>query len=315
VKLILAGGTGHLGTLFAAAHHAAGDEIVVLSRTSHAAPWRVVHWDAKTLGPWTAELDGADAVVNFAGRSVNCRYTRVNREAILASRIDSTQAIGAALAAASAPPNVWLQMSTATIYAHRYDAPNDERTGIIGGNEPNVPETWRFSIDVATQWEAAADAAAIPNVRTVKLRAAIVMSPGAGGPFDILLRLVRLGLGGQSGDGRQFVSWIHGTDFVRALDFIIANDVISGAINVASPNPLPNSAFMRDLRAAWGMPIGIPSPAPLLELGARVIGTETELVLKSRRVVPTRLTESNFTFNFPTWNQAAVDLCTQVRTR
>ena len=314
MKFVLAGGTGHLGTLFAAAHHAAGDEVVVLSRAPHAAPWRIVQWDAKTLGPWAAELEGADAVVNFAGRSVNCRYTPRNRAAIISSRVDSTRALGAALAHAAAPPKVWLQMSTATIYAHRYDAPNDERTGIIGGQEPNVPETWRFSIDVATQWEAAADAAAIPNVRTVKLRAAIVMAPGSGGPFAILLRLVRLGLGGRSGDGRQYVSWIHGADFVRALDFIIANETLSGAINVAAPNPLPNEAFMRDLRTAWGTKIGIPSPAPILEVGARIIGTETELVLKSRRVIPTRLTERGFTFNLPTWNEAARDLCTQVRT-
>ena len=286
MKLVLAGGTGHLGTLFASAHHGAGDEVVVLSRAPHDAPWRIALWDAQTLGPWTTELEDADVVVNFAGRSVNCRYTPANRAAILASRIDSTRIIGAALAAASTPPKVWLQMSTATIYAHRYDAPNDEATGIIGGNERGVPETWRFSIDVATRWEAAADAAAIPNVRTVKLRAAIVMSPGAGGPFDILLRLVRLGLGGSSGDGRQYVSWIHGTDFVRALDFIIANEALSGAVNIASPTPLPNERFMRELREAWGTPIGIPSPAPLLNSARDLSERKRSSVLKSRRVVP-----------------------------
>jgi uncharacterized protein len=315
VKLVLAGGTGHLGTLLATAHHAAGDEVVVLSRTPHAAPWRVVTWDAKTLGSWSAELNGADAVVNLAGRSVNCRYTPANRAAIVASRIDSTCVLGTALAHAATPPKVWLQMSTATIYAHRYDAPNDERTGILGGHEPGVPETWSFSIDVATQWEAELDAVRVPNVRTVKLRAAIVMAPGAGGPFDILLRLVRLGLGGRAGDGRQYVSWIHGADFVRALDYIVADESFSGAVNVAAPNPLPNERFMRELRAAWGTPIGIPSPAPLLEVGARLIGTETELVLKSRRVIPTRLAESGFTFTFPTWDLAAADLCAHVRAR
>lgn len=309
MKLVLAGGSGHLGTLFATAHHAAGDDVVVLSRSPRAAPWRVVAWDAETLGPWAAELEGARAVVNFAGRSVNCRYTPANRTAIVRSRVDSTRVLGAAIARAAAPPKVWLQMSTATIYAHRYDAPNDERNGILGGNEPGVPETWRFSIDVATQWEAALDAAAVGNVRTVKLRAAIVMAPGAGGPFDILLRLVRLGLGGPSGDGRQFVSWVHGADFVRALDFIIADESLAGPVNIAAPNSLPNAAFMRELRAAWGTPIGLPSPAPLLEIGARLIGTETELVLKSRRVVPARLTESGFSFDFPRWDLAARDLC------
>ncbi len=315
MKLVLAGGTGQLGTLFATAHHAAGDEVVVLSRAPHEAPWRVVRWDAKTLGPWTAELENADVVLNLAGRSVNCRYTPANREAILSSRIDSTRIIGKALAQATAPPKLWLQMSTATIYAHRYDAPNDERTGIIGGNEPGAPDPWRFSIDVATRWEAALDEAPVPNVRKVKLRTAVVMSPLRGGPFDILLRLVRLGLGGTSGDGRQYVSWIHSTDFIRALDHIIADESLTGAINVASPNPLPNELFMSDLRLAWGAAFGLPSPAPLLQIGAALMQTETELVLKSRRVVPTLLTESGFTFTYPTWPTAARDLCAEVRAR
>ena len=315
MKLVLAGGTGQLGTLFATTHHAAGDEIVVLSRAPHEAPWRVVPWDAKALGPWTAELENADVVFNLAGRSVNCRYTPANREAIMSSRIDSTRILGKALSQAAAPPKLWLQMSTATIYAHRYDAPNDERTGVIGGNEPGAPETWRFSIDVATRWEAALDEVPIPNVRKVKLRAAIVMSPLRGGPFDILLRLVRLGLGGTSGNGRQYVSWVHGDDFVRALNHVIANEALSGAINIASPNPLPNELFMSDLRLAWGAPFGLPSPAPLLEIGAALMNTETELVLKSRRVVPTRLTETGFTFTYPTWPTAARDLCAQVRAR
>jgi uncharacterized protein (TIGR01777 family) len=313
--MVLAGGTGHLGTLLATAHHAKGDEVVVLSRTPRAAPWRVVQWDARTLGPWSAELDGADVVVNLAGRSVNCRYTPANRAAIVSSRVDSTRVVGEALARAAAPPKLWPQMSTATIYAHRYDAANDERTGIIGGNEPGVPEAWRFSIDVATRWEAALDEAVVPGVRKVKLRAAIVMSALRGGPFDILLRLVRLGLGGTSGDGRQYVSWIHGDDFVRAVDHIIANESLSGAINLASPNPLPNELFMSDLRVAWGTPIGLPSPAPLLELGAVFLRTETELVLKSRRVVPTLLTESGFDFSYPAWPTAARDLCAEVRAR
>jgi len=315
VKLVLAGGTGQLGTLVATAHHAAGDEVVVLSRAPHEAPWRVVQWDAKTLGPWTAELENADVVLNLAGRSVNCRYTPANREAIMSSRIDSTRIIGTALSQATVPPKLWLQMSTATIYAHRYDAPNDERTGMIGGHEPGVPDTWRFSIEVATRWEAALDEARVPNVRKVKLRAAVVMSPLRGGPFDILLRLVRLGLGGTSGDGRQYVSWIHSDDFVRALNYVIENEALSGAINIASPNPLPNELFMSDLRLAWGAPFGLPSPAPLLEIGAALMQTETELVLKSRRVVPTLLTESGFTFTYPTWPTAARDLCAQVRAR
>jgi len=315
VKLVLAGGTGQLGTLFATAHHAADDEVVVLSRTPHEAPWRVVRWDAKTLGPWATELENADVVLNLAGRSVNCRYTPANREAILSSRIESTRIVGEALMQAAAPPKLWLQMSTATIYAHRYDAPNDERTGIIGGSEPDAPDAWRFSIDVAKRWEAALDEARVPNVRTVKLRAAIVMSPLRGGPFDVLLRLVRLGLGGTAGDGRQYVSWIHSVDFIRALDHIIEHVSLAGAINVAAPTPLPNELFMADLRLAWGAPFGLPSPTPLLNIGAALMQTETELILKSRRVVPAVLTESDFSFIYPTWPTAARDLCEQVRAR
>jgi uncharacterized protein (TIGR01777 family) len=328
VKFVIAGGSGHLGTLLARAREAMGDEVVVLSRTARTvsagagsdgvssvgatsvgAARRVVAWDAKNVGPWAAELDGADVVVNLAGRSVNCRYTPRNRREIVDSRVDSTTAVGAAIASAQAPPKLWLQASTATIYAHRYDAANDEATGIIGGTEPGVPETWRFSIDVVRAWEHALDDAPTPQTRKVKLRAAIVMSPGAGGPFEILLRLVRLGLGGPSGDGRQYVSWIHGTDFARAIDWIVHDESLTGAVNLAAPNPLPNAAFMRDLRAAAHMPIGLPSPCPMLELGALVLGTETELVLKSRRVAPGKLLASGFTFNFSIWEAAARDLC------
>jgi uncharacterized protein len=313
VKIVVAGGTGQLGTLVARAHHAAGDEVVVLSRTVQAAPWRFVAWDAKTLGAWGAEVDGADVVMNLAGRSVNCRYTPENRRAIVDSRVDSTRAVGAAIAAAEAPPKVWIQMSTATLYAHRYDAANDELTGIIGGNEPDAPPEWRFSIEVVQAWERAVDEAQTPRTRKVKLRAAVVMMPGAGGPFDILLRLVRFGLGGTVGDGRQYVSWVHGADFVRAVDRVIADESLVDAVNVSAPDPLPNADFMRELRAAWGMPVGLPAPGPLLAVGARVMGTETELALKSRRVASAKLAASGFTFDFPTWELAARDLCARVK--
>lgn len=307
------GGAGQLGTLVARAHHSRGDDVVVLSRAVHEAPWRVVAWDARTLGAWSAEVDGADAVMNLAGRSVNCRYTPENRRAIVDSRVESARAVGEAIAASAAPPKLWIQMSTATIYAHRYDAPNDELTGTIGGSEPGVPETWRFSIDVAQAWERVVDDAVTPQTRTVKLRAAVVMAPGRGGPFDVLLGLVRRGLGGRAGDGRQYVSWVHGDDFVRAVDQVIADDALEGAVNVAAPNPLPNAEFMRELRAAWGIPIGLPAPGPLLEIGARVMRTETELILKSRRIVSAKLAARGFTFTFPTWDAAARDLCARVR--
>ncbi|HMJ59502.1 MAG TPA: DUF1731 domain-containing protein, partial [Gemmatimonadales bacterium] len=221
--------------------------------------------------------------------------------------------VGEAIAAARHPPRVWLQASTATIYAHRFDAPNDERTGIIGGSERDVPETWRFSIDVATSWERETDRAEVPRTRKVKLRSAVVMSPDRGGIFDTLLALVRRGLGGTSGDGRQYVSWIHDADFVRAVYWLIEQDQVGGVVNVAAPNPLPNAGFMRALREAWGTRLGLPATAWMLEIGAFFMRTETELVLKSRRVVPGVLAEQGFTFQFPTWPLAAQDLCRRWR--
>ncbi len=285
----------------------------MLSRAPQRAPWRVAAWDAESLGPWTRELEGADVVVNLAGRSVNCRYTPANRRAIKESRVNSTRVVGEAIAGAARPPRVWLQMSTATIYAHRYDAPNDEATGILGGAEPGAPDTWRFSIDVATSWERALDAAATPRTRKVALRAAVVMSPDRGGVFDLLLRLVRFGLGGQAGHGRQYVSWIHDRDFVRAVYWLIEHDKVDGAVNLAAPHPLPNADFMRALREAWGMRLGLPAPAWMLEVGTWLLRSETELVLKSRRVVPGRLVQQGFAFEFPTWAEAARDLCRRWR--
>jgi uncharacterized protein (TIGR01777 family) len=210
---------------------------------------------------------------------------------------------------------VWLQSSTATIYAHRYDAPNDELTGVMGGNEPDAPEAWNFSIDVARAWERACDEAPTPHTRKIKMRSAIVMIAHRGGAFDILLSLVRRGLGGASGDGRQYVSWIHSRDFVRAVRWLIDRPHVDGAVNLAAPEPLPNREFMRALRHAWGSRIGMSSPAWLLEIGVRLLRTETELVLKSRRVVPSRLLREGFTFDFPSWPAAARDLCAEWRDR
>jgi uncharacterized protein (TIGR01777 family) len=313
VKIVIPGGSGQVGTVLARAFRNDGHEVVVLSRAAGNAPWRVVTWDAVTLGPWAQEIDGADVVVNLAGRSVNCRYTLHNREAIKQSRVLSTRVVGEAIAAASRPPRVWLQASTATIYAHRYDASNDETTGILGGREPDAPATWRFSIDVASSWERELDDARTPHTRKVKLRSAVILSPDRGGIFDTLLALVRRGLGGQAGDGRQYVSWVHDVDFVRALYWLIDHGEVEGVVNIAAPNPLPNAAFMRDLRHACGVPVGLPASRWMLELGALVMRTETELVLKSRRVIPGLLTRRGFVFQFPTWPEAAKDLCRRWR--
>jgi len=309
MKIVIPGGSGQVGTILARAFHADGHDVVVLSRRPSPRPWRVVSWDGATAGSWTREFDDADVVVNLAGRSVNCRYTPANRDEILRSRVSSTRAVGEAIAAAARPPRVWLQASTATIYAHRYDAANDERSGILGGHEPDAPDTWRFSIDVATAWERAFAEAATPRTRKVALRSAMTLSPDAGGVFDTLVGLVRRGLGGAAGDGRQFMSWIHCDDFVAAVRWLIARGDLDGIVNVASPNPLPNAEFMRVLRGAYGAPFGLPARAWMLEIGAIFLRTETELILKSRRVVPARLVESGFTFRFPAWPEAAADLC------
>jgi uncharacterized protein (TIGR01777 family) len=217
--------------------------------------------------------------------------------------------VGQAIAQASRPPRVWLQASTATIYAHRYDAPNDEATGLIGGPEPDAPSAWRFSIEVAKAWERAANDSTTPYTRKVLMRSAMTMSPDRGGIFDVLLRLVRFGLGGRVGDGRQYVSWIHDQDFVRAVFRLIERDDLEGVINLAAPNPLPYAEFMRTLRAAWGIPIGLPATKWMVEIGMFFLQTESELVLKSRRVIPGRLLQSGFTFQFPVWAEAAHDLC------
>jgi uncharacterized protein (TIGR01777 family) len=308
LKIVIPGGSGQVGTILARAFQQTGDEVVVLSRSARTAPWRVVPWDAATVGDWAKELEGADAVINLAGRSVNCRYNAKNRAEILDSRVNSTRAVGAAIGASSRPPRVWLQASTATIYAHRYDAPNDERTGILGGNEPNAPDTWKFSIDVARAWEAAFADAVVPATRKVAMRSAITLSPDRGGIFDTLYNLVRLGLGGRVGDGRQFVSWVHDRDFVRAVRWLIAHDKMSGAVNISVPEPIPQAEFMRILRKAVGTPIGLSGTAWMVEIAAFFRRTESELIMKSRRVVPTRLLESGFAFDFPDWTKAASDL-------
>jgi len=310
MKIIIPGGSGHVGTLLARAFHAEGHQVVVLSRSPQSAPWRVLLWDGETAaGDWPAEVDGADAVIVLAGRSVNCRYTPANRRAIIDSRVLSTRAVGEAVARAARPPRVWLQASTATIYAHRFDAPNDDVSGVLGGAEPGLPETWRFSLDVARQWEAEFDRAIVPSTRKTLLRTAIVMSEGKGGAFDTLLGLVKRGLGGAEGDGRQLVSWMHGRDLVRAVRFLLDAEALAGPVILAAPNPLPNAAFLAALRDAAGVRAGLPAAAWMLEIGARALGTETELILKSRYVVPRRLLEAGFAFEFPTWPEAARDLC------
>jgi hypothetical protein len=311
VKIIIPGGTGQVGSILNRAFTGAGHEVVILTRRPAGA--REVRWDGTTHGPWTAEIDGSDVVVNLAGRSVSCRYSEKNLRAMMDSRVLSTRAVGRAIAAAERPPRVWLQMSTATIYAHRFDAANSEVTGLIGGTEPGVPGYWGFSVDIAQAWEREQRTAETPHTRKVALRSAMVMSPDRGGAFDYLLWMARLGLGGPVAGGRQYVSWIHDRDFVRAVEFIIGHDQLAGPVNIAAPAPLPQRAFMRTLRGAWGMPVGLPATKLMAEIGAFALRSDTELLLKSRRVMPGRLADAGFTFDFAQWPAAAADLVRRVR--
>jgi uncharacterized protein (TIGR01777 family) len=312
LKVVIPGGTGQVGTILKRGLTAAEHEVVVLTRRPSAAG--EVEWDGRTLGAWAAEvIDGSDVVINLAGRSVSCRYTPANLQEMMDSRVQSTQVVGEAIAGAVRPPRVWLQMSTATIYAHRFDAANDEATGVIGGGEAGVPRYWGYSVRIAKEWERAQERVETPGTRKVALRAAMVMSPDRGGVFDVLSWLARLGLGGPVAGGAQYVSWIHERDFVRAVEFLIERDDLAGPVNLAAPEPLPQRAFMRALRAAWGMPVGLPATAWMAEVGALVIRSDTELLLKSRRVVPGRLLDAGFDFEHVRWAEAANDLARRAR--
>ncbi len=292
--IVLAGGTGYLGKALAPHLRARGDRVIVLTRQPRKRRDGVIEsrWDGRTLGAWVADVDGADALINLTGRSVNCRYTAANRAEILESRVASTRVLGLAIARCVRPPRKWLNASSATIYRGSLDQPMDETTGELGTG---------FSVDVCRAWENELAKARTPFTEKVALRTAMVMGPGEGGVFQAFHRLVRWGLGGTLGPGSQFVSWLHDEDFCRAVEWILATPDLTGTVNLTSPHPLPMREFLRELRDACGVRLGLPAPAWLLALGAIVLGTETELLLKSRRVVPARLLESGFCFRHPHW--------------
>ena len=311
MKVVIPGGTGQVGAILDRALTAEGHDVVVLTRSPKGE--RQVRWDGLTLGGWAEQIDGSDVVINLAGRSVSCRYTEENLEAMMSSRVESARVVGEAIAGAVRPPKIWMQMSTATIYAHRFDAANDEDSGLIGGGEHGVPGYWAYSVKIAREWEAAQERPATPDTRKIALRSAMVMSPDRGGVFDVLSRLARLGLGGSVAGGRQYVSWIHDQDFVRAVRFLIERDDLAGAVNLAAPGPLPQREFMRELRSTWGMPLGLPATIGMAKIGAFAIRSDTELLLKSRRVVPGRLANAGFAFRYPDWRAAAADLVSRRR--
>lgn len=305
-RIVLAGGSGFLGHALAKEFLAGNYEVIVLARSPRARSDGVkeICWDGKSSGEWSKFIGGSEVVINLTGKSVDCRYNKKNRREIISSRVDSTRAIGEAIAKCSQPPGVWLNCSSATIYKQAFDTPMNESDET--GATPEAKD--EFSIEVIRQWENALNEARTPNTRKVALRITLVLGKD-GGVFPVLRRLARFGLGGKMGGGKQFVSWIHEKDFCGAVEWIIANENLSGAINLAVPNPLPNGETMRLIREACGAPFGLPATEWMLEIGAFFLRTETELILKSRRVVPGKLLASGFQFQFPELRDALKNLC------
>lgn len=301
--MVITGASGFMGRYLAERYRDAGRDAVTVGRTGSHIGWD----DADALRD---AVDGASLVVGLAGKSVNCRYTAANRAEIMRSRVVTTQRLSRAIAAATDPPPVWLNASTATIYRHADDRPMTEADGEIGSG---------FSVDVAQAWEEALFREDLPRTRRVALRTAIVL--GHGGVLPTIRGLARLGLGGSQFDGRwpssrgrqragtahrfatrsgsQRFSWIHIEDAARALDFLEQRAELDGAVNLSAPNPVDNRTFMRTVRRVLGVPIGPPLPRWIQEVGAIAIRTETELVLKSRWVLPKRLEGAGFAFRYP----------------
>jgi hypothetical protein len=320
LRVVIPGGSGQVGSMLAGYFQERGHHVTVLTRGPYTATWQTVHWDGVNPGEWVETLEGADVVIHLSGRSVNCRATARNKRELYNSRIGPTRLLGRVIAGMANPPRLWMNASTATIYRHALDRAMDEATGEIGGGEMiskrrRAPAKWNWTVDLVKNWEAALYESATPNTRRIAMRTSLVFSPAPGNIFAVLSNLVRLGLGGMQGNGRQYVSWMHETDYARAVEFLIEHEELEGPVNLAAPNPIPNREFMAALRDAWDMPNGLPAPAPLIALGAVFLRTEPELVLKSRRVVPGRLLDAGFEFDFPEWPEAAADLVRQWRAR
>ncbi len=298
--IVIAGGTGFLGRTLAAEFKKKNWNITVLTRGNSQTKNDVqfVHWDAATVGEWKSCLNGADVLINLNGKSVDCRYTEKNKSLIYSTRLDATHALGKAIAQCETPPKVWMNAASATIYRHSMDREMDEYTGEIGSG---------FSVDVCQKWEAAFQHYLLPQTRKIILRTGIVLGK-EGGPLTPLTMLARMGVGGKQGDGQQYFSWLHATDFCRIIEFLIDHPETQGVYNVTAPLPVPNAQVMRELRRALRMPFGLPLPKWLLEIGAILIRTETELILKSRCVIPRRLEEAGYGFQYRSVQDALKDL-------
>lgn len=300
-KIILAGGTGTMGLILQGHFAEQGDEVVVLTRRpglKQHAKARVAAWDGRTLGAWANELDDADVLINLAGRSVDCRYTAANKALILNSRVDATRVLHEAVAACTNPPALWINLSSATVYRHAEDRPMGETTGELGTD---------FSPQVVLAWENAFFELLSARTRQVAVRCAIGFSD-LGGAFPRFVQLVRMGLGGHHGSGRQFVSWVHEVDVARFFQWLIDTPQVDGIINLAAPNPLPEHELMQGMRDRIKPWAAFNIPSWMLGVGAFFLRTETELVLKSRRVAPTRATELGFTFRHTHMHTALQDL-------
>jgi uncharacterized protein (TIGR01777 family) len=311
-RIVVAGGNGFIGRLLTDSLVSGNNDVVVLTRSPGPAAHsiRQVRWDGRTLGDWARELDGARALINLAGRSVNCRYNERNRREILESRVDSTRLLGQAIARCNKPPAVWLNASTATIYKHTFDQPMDEATGVIGAT-PEAKDV--FSIGVARAWEETFEKAPTPATRKVAMRTAMVFAASKGGAYRVLRGLTRWGLGGAVAGGHQFISWIHEEDLCNSVEWLIDQNDFSGPVNLASPNPIPHLDMMRIIRRECGVPFGLPATRRMLEVAAFVHKTEAELIIKSRRVVPGRLLAAGFQFRFPRMEDAVREIEDRLR--
>ncbi|MFS4482204.1 TIGR01777 family oxidoreductase [Hyunsoonleella sp. 2307UL5-6] len=294
--IIIAGGTGFLGKILERYFTVKGYVIKILTRN----PTEVNHilWNAKDLGAWTKSLEGTEVLINLTGKSVDCRYTDKNKKLIYDSRIDATHMLGLAINLCKNPPKIWMNSSTATIYKGSLDKEMTEAHGDIGDD---------FSMNIAKAWEAAFNSIITPKTRKIILRTSIVFGK-SGGAFIPLKKLTQFGLGGKQGSRQQKVSWIHELDFCRAIAFLINNTTLKGAFNLCVPKPTDNFTLMKTFRNVLNIPFGVSHPIFMLQLGAKLIGTETELVLKSRNVVPERLLKQNFKFNFENIKTALQDL-------